>query len=48
MIFKMEKEKKRDIKRSIKRIFRKENLLKSVVIFATLALVLASILPYIL
>lgn len=48
MIFGVDKEKKRDFKRSIRKMFRKENLTKSIIIIATLALILASILPYIL
>jgi hypothetical protein len=46
--FELEKDKKRDIRRSVKRMFRKENLTKLVVILATLALILTSILPYVL
>lgn len=48
MTFKLEKEKKRDIKRSVKKMFTGKNLTKLVVIIATLALILASILPYLL
>jgi len=44
----IDKEKKRNIKRSIKRIFKKENLVKAVIIFATVTLILTSILPYLL
>jgi hypothetical protein len=47
-MFKLEKEKKRDIRRSIKRMFRGENLTKMIVIIATVALILASVLPYLL
>jgi len=44
----IDKEKKRSIRRSIKRIFKKDNLIKAVIIFATVALILTSILPYLL
>ena len=48
MIFNVEKEKKRDLRRMLKKTFRKQNLTKLVVIIATLALIVTSILPYIL
>lgn len=44
----MDKEKRKDIKRAIRRAFRKENLIKVIIIFAGLALILTSILPYLL
>lgn len=44
----MNKEKKKSLRRSIRRIFRKENLVKAVIVFATVVLILTSILPYLL
>ena len=41
-----EKDKKKSLKKKIKKIFKKENMVKVVIIFATLTLVLTSILPY--
>lgn len=43
-----EKDKKKSLKKKIKKAFKKENLAKVIIIFATLALVLTSILPYLL
>jgi polyferredoxin len=40
------KDKKKAFKKKLKKIFKKENLVKIIIIFATLALVLTSILPY--
>ena len=42
------KEKRRDLRRTIRKAFKKDNLLKMVIVFATLALVATSILPYLL
>jgi len=41
-----EKDKKKSLKKKIKKIFKKDNMVKLVIIFATLTLVLTSILPY--
>lgn len=43
-----DKEKKRSLRKSIRRMFRKENLVKAVILFATVVLILTSILPYLL
>jgi hypothetical protein len=43
-----DKEKRRSLRKSIRRIFRKENLVKAVIVFATVVLILTSILPYLL
>ncbi len=42
------KEKKKTLKRSIRKMFKKENLVKAVIVFATVVLILTSILPYLL
>lgn len=41
-----EKDKKKALRKKIRKIFKKENIVKIIIIFATLALVLTSILPY--
>lgn len=43
-----ENENRKPLKKRIKRFFKKENIVKIVLIVATLALVLGSILPYLL
>lgn len=48
MTFEFDKEKKRTLRRFIKRMFTGKNFTKLIVILATLALILASILPYLL
>lgn len=43
----MEKDRKRKIKKRLRKIFSKQNVMKAIIIFATLALIATSILPYI-
>ncbi len=43
-----EKENRKPLKKKIKKFFKKENIIKIVLVVATLALVLGSILPYLL
>jgi hypothetical protein len=43
-----EKDKKRDLKRAVKRLFKRDSIIKIVVILSTLALIVASVLPYVL
>ena len=44
----LDKEKRKSLRRTLRRIFRKENVTKIVIIVATTALILASVLPYVL
>lgn len=44
----MEKDTRRDFKRKIKRLFKRDSIIKIVVVFSTLALIVASVLPYVL
>ncbi len=39
---------KKEIKKKLKRVFRKDNMYKAVIIVSTLALIATSVLPYIL
>jgi len=39
---------KKEIKKKFKRVFRKDNIYKAVIIVSTLALIATSVLPYIL
>jgi hypothetical protein len=41
-----EKDKKKAFKKKIRKLFKKESVIKFIIIIATLALVLTSILPY--
>ena len=43
-----DKTKKTDIKKKIKKLLKRDTIIKVVVIFSTLALILASVLPYLL
>ncbi|NMB91619.1 hypothetical protein GYA37_02085 [candidate division WWE3 bacterium] len=42
------KEKKKSLRKSVRRVFKKDNIVKAVIIFATVILILTSILPYLL
>jgi len=44
----LDKEKRKSLRRTLRRIFRKENMTKIVIVIATLGLILASVLPYVL
>jgi len=40
------KDKKKALKKKLRKIFRKENVVKMIILIATIALILTSILPY--
>lgn len=42
------KEKRKHLRKSVRRAFRKDNVIKVIIIFATVTLILTSILPYLL
>lgn len=44
----LDKDRRKEVRRSLRKIFKKENVTKIVVVLATLALILASVLPYLL
>ena len=52
MVMKMDKEKlkekKRSLRKVLRRMFTRENIIKIVVLISTLALIISSVLPYIL
>jgi len=43
-----EKDKKKDFRKMFKKLFKRETIIKVVVVFSTLALIVASVLPYVL